>query len=89
MTDSLKKPREAPVGQPQQKPNILGGEQIDDWLHEQFGFMRMHCENAQRYVEMGDMPGLNHSMRHMIARVKATAGLLNDIRQQQEAKPDA
>lgn len=67
------------IGKPQQRPNELIGEEVDDFLIEHLGFVRIYAEVAQKYVEVGDGAGLNHAMRHLIARVKGVAGLLNDL----------
>lgn len=77
--DNFKQPRAAPIGQPHQCPNVLAGEMVDDFLYEHLGFVRLHAEIAQRYVDLHDRAGLDYSMRKLIAYVKAVAGTLNDL----------
>ncbi len=84
--DTFKQPRAMPIGQPQQRPNVLAGELVDDFLHEQLGFVRLYAEIGQKYIDAGDMGGLRHAMRHVVARVKVSAGVLNDIASQADAE---
>lgn len=63
----------------------LIGEQIDEFLVEQLGFLSLNASMAQSYVQTGDLPGLNYCVRQIIARVKAIAGILQDIAQQEKA----
>jgi hypothetical protein len=68
---------EAPQG-----PSSATGETVDEFLFERLGFVQMYARIAQTYIEAGDRVGLNYSMRQLIAQVKATAGVLNDLREQ-------
>ena len=79
MADPVKQLRSVPIGQPQQRPNVLAGEMVDDFLYEHLGFVRLHAEIAQRYVDLHDRVGLDYSMRKLIAYVKAVAGTLNEL----------
>jgi hypothetical protein len=65
--------------------NSLIGEDVAEFLHEQMGFVQLYAGMAQRYIEAGDGPGLNYSVRFTIARIKAVAGTLNDLAEQEVA----
>jgi len=68
-----------------QTPNTQTGETLEDFLSEQLGFVQLYAGIAQSYVAAGDRVGLNYSMRQLIARVKATASVLNDLPKEPEA----
>lgn len=65
--------------------NSLIGEHVDEFLHEQMGFVQLYASMAQRYIEVGDGPGLNYAVRVTIARIKAVAGTLNDLAEREVA----
>ena len=56
------------------------------FMGEQLGFIAMHAGMAQDYIDAGDDPGLNYSLKSLTARVRAVVGLLNDL---QARKPEA
>jgi len=49
------------------------------FMHEQLGFVAMHACMAQTYLEAGDAPGFTYSLKSLTARVRAVAGLVNDL----------
>lgn len=49
------------------------------FMHEQLGFVAMHAGMAQVYLEAGDNPGFTYSLKSLTARVRAVAGLVNDL----------
>lgn len=65
--------------------NSLIGEDVDEFLHEQLGFVQLYAGIAQRCVEAGDGAGLNYAVRVTIARIKAVAGTLNDLAEKEAA----
>lgn len=49
------------------------------FMFEQLGFVAMHAGMAQTYLEAGDAPGFTYSLKSLTARVRAVAGLVNDL----------
>lgn len=49
------------------------------FMFEQLGFVAMHAGMAQTYLEAGDTPGFTYSLKSLTARVRAVAGLVNDL----------
>lgn len=49
------------------------------FMHEQLGFIALHAGMAQSYIDAGDMPGFRYSLASLVARVKAVAGIVNDL----------
>lgn len=49
------------------------------FIYEQLGFICLHAGMAQTYLEAGDNPGFRYSLASLVARVKAVAGVFNDI----------
>lgn len=49
------------------------------FLFEQLGFVAMHAGLAQTYLEAGDAPGFDYSLKSLTARVRAVVGLMNDL----------
>jgi hypothetical protein len=49
------------------------------FMFEQLGFVAMHAGMAQTYLEAGDTPGLNYSLKSLTARVRAVVGIVNDL----------
>ncbi|AMJ63057.1 hypothetical protein [Bosea sp. PAMC 26642] len=49
------------------------------FMLEQLGFVAMHAGMAQNYLEAGDAPGFNYSVKSLTARVRAVVGLVNDL----------
>ncbi|WP_324132363.1 hypothetical protein [Bosea sp. (in: a-proteobacteria)] len=52
---------------------------VEAFMFEQLGFVAMHAGMAQTYIEAGDTPGLNYSLKSLTARVRAVVGLMNDL----------
>ena len=48
-------------------------------MFEQLGLIGMHAGLAQTYLEAGDTPGFTYSLKSLTARVRAVAGLVNDL----------
>lgn len=49
------------------------------FVFEQLGLIGMHAGLAQTYLEAGDTPGFTYSLKSLTARVRAVAGLVNDL----------
>lgn len=49
------------------------------FMFEQLGFVAMHAGMAQTYLEAGDAPGFDYSLKSLTARVRAVVGLVNDL----------
>jgi len=49
------------------------------FIHEQLGFVVLHAGMGQSYLEAGDTPGFRYSLSSLVARVKAVAGIVNDL----------
>lgn len=49
------------------------------FIHEQLGFVALHAGMGQSYLEAGDTPGFRYSLSSLVARVKAVAGIVNDL----------
>lgn len=49
------------------------------FMFEQLGFVVLHAGMAQTYLEAGDAPGFNYSLKSLTARVRAVVGLVNDL----------
>lgn len=49
------------------------------FIHEQLGFVALHAGMGQSYLEAGDVPGFRYSLSSLVARVKAVAGVVNDL----------
>lgn len=49
------------------------------FMVEQLGFVAMHAGMAQTYLEAGDAPGFDYSLKSLTARVRAVVGLVNDL----------
>lgn len=49
------------------------------FMFEQLGFVAMHAGMAQSYLDAGDVPGFRYSLASLVARVKAVAGIVNDL----------
>lgn len=49
------------------------------YVFEQLGLIGMHAGLAQTYLEAGDTPGFTYSLKSLTARVRAVAGLVNDL----------
>lgn len=50
-----------------------------EYIFEQLGLVAMHAGMAQTYFEAGDSPGFRYSLASLVARVKAVAGVVNDL----------
>lgn len=50
------------------------------FIAEQLGFVALHAGMAQTYIEIGDAPGLDYSLKSLTARVRVIVGIANDLR---------
>lgn len=57
------------------------------FMFEQLGFVAMHAGMAQTYLEAGDTPGLNYSLKSLTARVRAVVGIVNDLQARSTGAP--
>lgn len=73
--------------QPQTAPALSPAIDPEAFMHEQLGFVAMHAGMAQTYLEAGDTPGLNYSLKSLTARVRAVVGIVNDLQARSSGAP--
>lgn len=73
--------------QPQTTPALSSDTDPEAFMFEQLGFVAMHAGMAQTYLEAGDTPGLNYSLKSLTARVRAVVGIINDLQARSSEAP--
>lgn len=73
--------------QPQTARTMSPTIDAEAFMFEQLGFVAMHAGMAQTYLEAGDTPGLNYSLKSLTARVRAVVGIVNDLQARSTEAP--
>lgn len=56
------------------------------FVFEQLGLVAMHAGMAQTYLEAGDNPGFTYSLKSLSARVRAVAGVVDDLQERMKVE---
>lgn len=67
------------LGNSQQDRALPSAIDADQFVSENLALMAMNARMARDFLETGDVPGFHYSLRCLMARAKAVAGLVNDL----------
>lgn len=58
------------------------------FIYEQMECIRVRAEIAARYIEIGDLVGLDYATKHMVASMRAIAPIVKTFREPPPVSPD-